>query len=169
MALSLPHPRERLGDGRGDGAAANPQQLGDLFLGLIEIEVRDHDRALARTQHAQQLPDAETIQQRIDLIALAHEAPGVLQRQRAVSSRPASLSHGNSKQPSGHVGVVKRRAIEARQKLSQEQLARAAGVSRQTISSIETGQYCPSALLAFRLAGVLAVRVDDLFWIEGEG
>jgi DNA-binding XRE family transcriptional regulator len=61
------------------------------------------------------------------------------------------------------------RVARAERDLSQEQLARAAGVSRQTISSIETGQYCPSALLAFRLAGVLAVRVDDLFWIEGEG
>ncbi len=59
------------------------------------------------------------------------------------------------------------RVTRAERDLSQEQLARAAGVSRQTISSIETGQYCPSALLAFRLARVLAVRVDDLFWIEG--
>ena len=52
--------------------------------------------------------------------------------------------------------------------LSQDQLARLAGVSRQTISSIETGQYCPSTLLAFRLAAVLEVRVDELFWIEGD-
>ncbi len=59
------------------------------------------------------------------------------------------------------------RVARAERDLSQEQLARAAGVSRQTISSIETGQYCPSTLLAFRLARVLAVRVDELFWIEG--
>jgi putative transcriptional regulator len=51
--------------------------------------------------------------------------------------------------------------------LSQTQLADAVGVSRQTISSIETGQYCPSALLAFRLAGALDAPVDRLFWIEG--
>lgn len=60
------------------------------------------------------------------------------------------------------------RVGRAEHDLSQEQLARAAGVSRQTISSIETGQYCPSALLAFRLARVLDVRVDELFWLEGE-
>ncbi len=60
------------------------------------------------------------------------------------------------------------RVARAEHDLSQEQLARAAGVSRQTISSIETGQYCPSTLLAFRLARVLHTRVDELFWLEGE-
>jgi putative transcriptional regulator len=60
------------------------------------------------------------------------------------------------------------RVARAEQDLSQEQLARAAGVSRQTISSIETGQYCPSTLLAFRLAQALGVRVDELFWLQGE-
>jgi DNA-binding XRE family transcriptional regulator len=60
------------------------------------------------------------------------------------------------------------RVARAKHDLSQDQLARAAGVSRQTISSIETRQYCPSTLLAFRLARVLDVRVDELFWLEGE-
>jgi putative transcriptional regulator len=60
------------------------------------------------------------------------------------------------------------RVARAERDLSQDQLAQAAAVSRQTISSIETGQYCPSALLAFRLARVLGVRVDELFWLEGE-
>ena len=58
------------------------------------------------------------------------------------------------------------RVARAERDLSQEQLARAAGVSRQTISSIENGQYGPSALLAFRLARALGVRVDGLFWIQ---
>ena len=60
------------------------------------------------------------------------------------------------------------RVARAERDLSQDQLARAAGASRQTISSIETGQYCPSTLLAFRLAGVLGVGVDRLFWLEGD-
>ncbi len=60
------------------------------------------------------------------------------------------------------------RVARAERDLSQDQLARAAGVSRQTISSIETGQYCPSTLLAFRLASVLGVGVDRLFWLEGD-
>jgi putative transcriptional regulator len=59
------------------------------------------------------------------------------------------------------------RVARAEGELSQGQLARSVGVSRQTISSIETGQYCPSTLLAFRLAHVLRLRVDELFWLEG--
>ena len=60
------------------------------------------------------------------------------------------------------------RVARAECDLSQSELARSAGVSRQTISSIETGQYCPSTLLALRIARVLGVRVDELFWLEGE-
>ena len=56
----------------------------------------------------------------------------------------------------------------AERRLSQEQLARSVAVSRQTISSIETGQYVPSALLAFRLADALGMAVDALFSLEGD-
>lgn len=59
------------------------------------------------------------------------------------------------------------RVARAERDISQTDLADAVGVSRQTISSIETGQYCPSALLAFRLAAALATPIDRLFWIEG--
>ena len=51
--------------------------------------------------------------------------------------------------------------------LSQEELADLVGVTRQTISSIETGQYCPSALLAFQLAQKLGKPIDQLFFLEG--
>lgn len=60
------------------------------------------------------------------------------------------------------------RVARVERALSQEGLAQAAGVSRQTISSIETGQYCPSTLLAFRLARVLDLPVETVFWLEGE-
>jgi putative transcriptional regulator len=60
------------------------------------------------------------------------------------------------------------RIARAERALSQDELAQRAGVSRQTISSIETGVYCPSTLLAFRLARVLDQPVDTLFWLEGE-
>ena len=53
--------------------------------------------------------------------------------------------------------------------ISQEDLARAVGVTRQTISSIETATYCPSTLLAFRLAEYLKENVDELFYLEREG
>lgn len=58
------------------------------------------------------------------------------------------------------------RVARAERDLSQEDLARLAGVTRQTISSIETGQYCPSALLAFVLAKRLGRHVDELFQLK---
>ena len=60
------------------------------------------------------------------------------------------------------------RVARAERNLLQEELARTVGVSRNTISSIETGRYSPSALLAFRLAGALGTSITELFWIEGE-
>ena len=60
------------------------------------------------------------------------------------------------------------RVARAERSMSQEALANAVGVSRNTIGSIETGRYEPSALLAFRLAEALDVPVARLFWIEGE-
>jgi putative transcriptional regulator len=60
------------------------------------------------------------------------------------------------------------RVARAELSMSQEELAKAVGVSRNTIGSIETGRYEPSALLAFRLADALAVPVAQLFWIEGD-
>jgi len=60
------------------------------------------------------------------------------------------------------------KVARAEKNLSQEQLARLVGVTRQTISSIETGQYCPSALLAFLLSKKLEKRIDELFVLEGD-
>lgn len=60
------------------------------------------------------------------------------------------------------------RVARAERDLSQSGLADLVGVSRQTISSIETGQYVPSALLALRLARALAIPIAELFWLEGE-
>lgn len=52
--------------------------------------------------------------------------------------------------------------------LSQEELARRAKVTRQTISSIENGQYVPSTLLAFILCRCLNKPVEDVFFLDGE-
>jgi len=60
------------------------------------------------------------------------------------------------------------RVARAELRLSQEELAGLAGVTRQTIGSIENGQYCPSALLAFILASRLGKPVTELFFIEGD-
>ncbi len=62
--------------------------------------------------------------------------------------------------------VNRLKVARAEKSFSQEQLALLAGVTRQTISSIETGQYNPSALLALVLARRLEKRVEDLFFLE---
>ena len=60
------------------------------------------------------------------------------------------------------------KVARAEKNISQEELANLVGVTRQTISSIETGQYCPSALLAFQLAKKLEKSVQELFTLEGD-
>ena len=52
--------------------------------------------------------------------------------------------------------------------MTQEALAKAAGVTRQTIVSLEARRYAPSLELAMRLAFVFGCTVDDIFyWREG--
>jgi putative transcriptional regulator len=58
------------------------------------------------------------------------------------------------------------KVARAENNLSQEQLAILAGVTRQTISSIETGQYCPTAKLALILSKKLDKKFEDLFYFE---
>ena len=47
--------------------------------------------------------------------------------------------------------------------LSQEELAKKCGVSRQTVNAIENNKYDPTLALAFALAKELQVAVDELF------
>lgn len=54
--------------------------------------------------------------------------------------------------------------IRTEQKLSQNQLAEMVGVSRNTISSIETGQFNPTAKLALILCIALDRKFEDLFY-----
>ena len=54
------------------------------------------------------------------------------------------------------------------QNWTQEGLAKRAGVSRQTIIAIEKGTYNPSLELAFKLARIFGVAIEDLFFYEGE-
>ena len=62
--------------------------------------------------------------------------------------------------------VLKNRLKEARAEkgFSQSDLAAAVGVSRNTISSIETGQFCPTAKLALVLCVALDRKFEDLFY-----
>jgi putative transcriptional regulator len=50
--------------------------------------------------------------------------------------------------------------------MTQQQLADAAGVTRQTIIAIEAGKYAPSLTLAFKIAQVFAVPLEDVFQYE---
>ena len=62
--------------------------------------------------------------------------------------------------------ILKNKLKEARQekKLSQQELADVVGVSRNTISSLETGQYEPSAKLAYVLCIALEKKFEELFY-----
>jgi putative transcriptional regulator len=51
-------------------------------------------------------------------------------------------------------------------KLTQEELAKKVKVSRQTIISIEKGNYVPSLLLGFQLSTELQVAIEDIFFLE---
>lgn len=64
--------------------------------------------------------------------------------------------------------VLKNNLKKARtdKKLSQDQLAKLVGVSRNTISSIETGQFNPTAKLALILCIALDRKFEDLFYFD---
>ena len=51
----------------------------------------------------------------------------------------------------------------ARDNLTQEDLARKVGVTRQTIISIEKGEYVPSLLLAMKIARIFRLQIEDIF------
>ncbi len=58
--------------------------------------------------------------------------------------------------------------FRARFDLTQEELAKKVGVSRQTINAIEKRRYDPSLSLAFKLAKVFNVKIEELFISEGD-
>lgn len=58
------------------------------------------------------------------------------------------------------------KAARAENNLSQVDLANLVGVSRQTISSIETGQFNPTAKLALLLCIALDKKFEDLFYFD---
>lgn len=58
--------------------------------------------------------------------------------------------------------------LRARDGLSQTDLAKLTGSSRQTISLIERGDYLPSILIAMKIAKVFQMPVDDVFSIKEE-
>lgn len=59
-------------------------------------------------------------------------------------------------------------ALRKQRRLSQEELAQAVGVSRQTITSLEVGKYTASLPLAFKLARYFGCAIEELFLFEEE-
>ena len=58
------------------------------------------------------------------------------------------------------------RALRSEMGLSQEELARRCGVSRQTINAIEKGEYNPTINLCRAICKALGKTLDELFWEE---
>ena len=60
------------------------------------------------------------------------------------------------------------RVLRATRNITQEDLARALGVTRQTVHAIETGKYNPSLDLAFKMAHYFEARIEDIFTYKDE-
>ena len=58
--------------------------------------------------------------------------------------------------------------VRAARGIRQEDFAKAMGVSRQTISSLENGRYNPSILLAYKIAKYFAMTIEEVFLFEEE-
>ena len=58
--------------------------------------------------------------------------------------------------------------IRKEQCILQEDFAKAMGVSRQTISSLENGRYNPSILLAYKIAKFFGLSIEEVFIFEEE-
>ena len=66
------------------------------------------------------------------------------------------------------LGNTIRRCRFDHDEMSQQALANAVGVTRQTIFSIEKGKFVPSTLLALKIARVFNKNVENIFFIEDE-
>lgn len=58
--------------------------------------------------------------------------------------------------------------LRKRNKVTQEELAAAVGVTRQTIISLENGKYNASLQLAFKIARFFELQIEDIFLFEEE-
>ncbi len=63
---------------------------------------------------------------------------------------------------------LKLKSARALKDMSQDDLAKAVGVSRQTINAIEKGDYNPTINLCIAICKVLGVTLNDLFWVTEE-
>jgi putative transcriptional regulator len=60
------------------------------------------------------------------------------------------------------------RVLRAERNLSQADLAEKLDVSRQTVNAIETGRYDPSLPLAFKIAALFGMKIEEIFLPNGQ-
>ncbi|MBQ2417032.1 MAG: helix-turn-helix transcriptional regulator [Alistipes sp.] len=60
------------------------------------------------------------------------------------------------------------RVARAERRITQQQLADAVGVSRQTVNAIESGRFIPSTILALKVARVFEQPVESIFTLEDD-
>ena len=58
------------------------------------------------------------------------------------------------------------RVYRAERRMTQQQLADAVGVSRQTVNAIESGRFIPSTVLALKVARLFGTPVEEVFLLE---
>jgi putative transcriptional regulator len=63
---------------------------------------------------------------------------------------------------------IKLKVARAEKDISQEELAKLVGVTRQTIGMIETGKFNPSLQLCIAICKALGKTLNDLFWEEND-
>ena len=56
--------------------------------------------------------------------------------------------------------------LRLQHKISQQELAEASGVSRKTISTVETGRFTPSVVIALKIAEYFAIPVEQVFALK---
>lgn len=74
----------------------------------------------------------------------------------------------NNRQNYNRQYILKNRLkdLRAERNISQTDIGRMVGVSKNSISSIETGRFCPTAKLALLICKALNVRFEDVFYFD---
>ena len=60
------------------------------------------------------------------------------------------------------------RVVRAEVRMTQQQLADAVGVSRQTVNAVESGKFVPSTVLALKMARFFNKNVEEIFQLEDD-
>ena len=60
------------------------------------------------------------------------------------------------------------RVVRAEVRVTQQQLADAVGVSRQTVNAVESGKFVPSTVLALKMARLFSKSVEEIFVLDDE-